>query len=304
MTVPRTPIALAAAALVWASLPASGQDHSAHGQAPSPRPAGPQRYTMEALHAAGGVPPGWRFTLPSGDAAAGRQAFVDLKCYACHAIQGEQFPLPAGESATAGPELTGMGGHHPPEYLAESIVNPSAVLIDAPGYIGGDGRSIMPTYPGMTLAQLVNVVAYLKSLGAPAQDHGGPREQVAGAYRVRIAYKKAEEQDPHAHGAGAAMPAMAAQGTGQLIAFVSDAASGHPLPYSTVRARIESPSKPMRTVTLAPTLGPEGFHYGAKIDLPDDTARIALSIRPTSMRLAAGADPGLKRAETVTFDWK
>src|SRR5262249_841300 len=27
-------------------------------------------------------------------------------------------------------------------------------------------------------------------------------------------------------------------------------------------------------------------------------------LRPASMRPGAGADPGLKRAETVTFDWK
>ena len=99
--------------------PAHAQGHGDHCQAPA-APAAPasRRVTMEALHAAGGVPPGWRFTVPPGDAVAGRQAFVDLECYACHAIKGEQFPLKPGETASAGPELSGMGGHHPAEYLA------------------------------------------------------------------------------------------------------------------------------------------------------------------------------------------
>src|SRR5262245_57061308 len=59
-------------------LSAWGQGH-VHGQAPSGS-ASPLsiRITMDALHAAGGVPPGWRFTLPTGDAAAGRQAFIDF----------------------------------------------------------------------------------------------------------------------------------------------------------------------------------------------------------------------------------
>ena len=89
---------------------AQAQGHAEHGQAPAP-PAAPtsRRITMEALHAAGGVPPGWRFTVPAGDAAAGRQAFVDLRCHGCHAIKGEEFPLKPGETATAGPELSGMG---------------------------------------------------------------------------------------------------------------------------------------------------------------------------------------------------
>ncbi|HYB40272.1 MAG TPA: c-type cytochrome, partial [Candidatus Methylomirabilis sp.] len=153
----RAETALASAVIALASLaaalgssgPAWGQGHTHdHGQTQGdPAPPGPTRITMDALHKAGGVPPGWRFTVPPGDAAAGRQAFIEFKCYACHAIAGEQFPLPPGQSASAGPELTGMGGHHPPDYFAESIMNPSAVLVEGPGYIGGDGRSIMPAYP-------------------------------------------------------------------------------------------------------------------------------------------------------------
>ncbi len=308
MTHERPAIALFAAALVVAlgatSLPATGQDHGAHAPGASSK-----RITMDALHAAGGTPPGWHFTLPPGDAAAGRRAFVELKCYACHAVKGEQFPLVPGESARAGPDLTGMGGHHPAEYLAESIVNPNAVLVDAPGYIGGDGRSIMPSIPEMTVGQLINLVAYLKSLGGgePAGQPETAREQTAGAYRVRLVYKKPEAGHAHhAHGGGGhqAHGGGMAAGPGHLMAFVSDAASGQPIPYSAVKAKIESPKKAPRTLSLAPMLGPEGFHYGATVAVPDDTSRITLSIGATTMQLGAGAAPGLKRTETVTFDWK
>ena len=124
----------------------------------------PQPISMAALHQSGGVPPGWKFTPPPGNAAAGRQAFVDLGCYTCHTVQGEQFPAVSAADKRPGPDLTGMGSHHPAEYFVETILNPNAVLVDGPGYIGPDGRSVMPAYPDMTLAQLANLVAYLQSL--------------------------------------------------------------------------------------------------------------------------------------------
>jgi len=124
---------------------------------------------MAALHASGGVPPGWRFTPPPGDPAAGRTLFAALGCPACHAVRGESFAAPTGP----GPELTGMGSHHPAGYFAESIVNPDAVLVDGPGYVGPDGHSIMPMYPDMTLGQLADVVAYLTSLTSGVEPSAG-----------------------------------------------------------------------------------------------------------------------------------
>lgn len=286
-------------------LPSRAQEH-VHGQAqPGARPATSTRITMEALHAAGGVPRGWRFMLPAGDAAAGRVAFVDLKCYACHAVKGEQFPLKPGESATAGPELTGMGSHHPAEYLAESIINPNAVLIEGPGYIGGDGRSIMPAYPDMTLAQLANVVAYLKTLGgAEAAPMGAPaREQIVGGYRVRLVYRKPEDAGHHMHHHHAgAMPS--GQAEARLLVFLSDPASDEPIPYMPVSAKVEVTGKPALTVKLSPALGPEGFHYGAGVTLPAGTNRITLTIGATTMRLDRSAPEGLRRTQTVPFEWK
>jgi hypothetical protein len=118
---------------------------------------------MDALHKSGGVPPGWRFSVPPGNVDAGRRAFVDLGCPSCHRVAGESFSKGGADNAT-GPDLTGMGSHHPAEYFAESILNPDAVLVDAPGWIDGDGRSIMPSYPDLTLRQLADLVAYLRSL--------------------------------------------------------------------------------------------------------------------------------------------
>lgn len=298
------PIGLALALGLLPAPPARGQEHT-HGQAQSGTAPPPStRITMEALHAAGGVPRGWRFTVPKGDAAAGRRAFVDFKCYACHAIKGEQFPLKPGESATAGPELSGMGGHHPAEYLAESVMNPSAVLIEGPGYIGGDGRSIMPSYPDMTLAQLADLVAYLKTLAAPEAASADPsgREQMVGGYRVRLVYRKAAAAGHMHHDHAGAMSMGQAQD--RLLVFLADAASGEPIPYSAVSARVEVPGKPAQTVKLSPSLGQEGFHYAVAITLPADTKRITLSIGPTTMQLGPDAPEGLKRAQTVAFDWK
>jgi mono/diheme cytochrome c family protein len=120
------------------------------------------RLSMNELHQQGGVPLGWQLTLPPGDPAAGRQAFVDFGCQSCHRVAGEAFSEAAGDQQ--GPELSGMGSHHPATYFAEAILNPDAVLIDAPGYVGDDGHSIMPTYPEMTVSQLSDIVAYLGSL--------------------------------------------------------------------------------------------------------------------------------------------
>ena len=65
----------------------------------------------------------------------------------------------------SGPDLTGLGMHHPAEYFPEAIMNPNRLIVDGPGYTGPDGLSTMPSYAEiMTIKQLADVVAYLKSL--------------------------------------------------------------------------------------------------------------------------------------------
>jgi hypothetical protein len=68
--------------------------------------------------------------------------------------------------------MTGMGSHHPAEYFAESIANPNRVIVDGDGYVGGDGLSKMPSYADtMTVKQLVDLVAYLRSLKGDEANH-------------------------------------------------------------------------------------------------------------------------------------
>lgn len=122
----------------------------------------PIRATMEQLHEAGGVPRGWVFRLPGGDARRGREVFARLECFRCHRLRGESHPPPSG----AGPELTGIGGHHPAGYIVESILNPNAVIVEGPGYTGPDGLSTMPNYRDvLSVADLLDLVAYLETQG-------------------------------------------------------------------------------------------------------------------------------------------
>ncbi len=81
----RTAIILAATLAVTTVRCGRGDQETA--PAPSERPAiRSVRITMAALHQAGGVPPGWRFTVPPGDVAAGRRrgrSGTGTGCEAC-----------------------------------------------------------------------------------------------------------------------------------------------------------------------------------------------------------------------------
>jgi len=114
----------------------------------------PAKRTIEAHH-----PSGWRFTMPKGDPAKGRTVFEKFECHYCHQVRGETFPEPV-ESA---PELSQMGGSHPVEFFAESIMNPNAVVPKI--YRDADGKSPMTNFTEkMTVQELVDVVAYVASL--------------------------------------------------------------------------------------------------------------------------------------------
>jgi mono/diheme cytochrome c family protein len=142
----------------------SGHSHSS-GTPAHDHTKGPVRITMEELHKHGGVPPGWQFTVPTGDPKAGRAVFTKLECHKCHAITGENFPSNGRGPKDVGPDLTGMGSHHPASYFLESILTPNAVILTGPGYTGPDGLSVMPDYrDSLMVGELINLVAYIKSL--------------------------------------------------------------------------------------------------------------------------------------------
>jgi hypothetical protein len=105
--------------------------------------------------------------LPQGDADRGREAFVDLRCHACHEIEG--FDPPA--SIVAGTRIM-LGGPtvRVDTYgdLVTSIANPSHRI--ARGYppeaVTVDGVPLMSLIylnDVMTVQQLVDVVAFLQT---------------------------------------------------------------------------------------------------------------------------------------------
>ena len=287
-------IAFAVVALGALATPDARAQHAGHGAAPGAD--APRKYTMEELHRSGGVPRGWRFTFPAGDPVTGREVFRAMKCYTCHTIKGENFPPSGGDEKNVGPELTGMGGRHPLEYLAEAILFPDAVLVDGPGFIGPDGRSIMPTYEdSLSVTQLIDLVAFLKSLTDAGRGHGAaPLEKSAGDYTVRLEYRTAGD----GHGGHGAQPAR-----GHLMAFVADRETREVVPYLPVTATIRVDGKPARIVKLAPTIGDQGFHYAANVTLPDGTQKIALSIGRTTMQVMESAKGRFVKPVTLVFDW-
>jgi len=283
------------------------QGHTGHGAAATETAKSPRTITMDELHRSGGVPRGWKFTLPAGgDPAKGRQLFAELECYKCHAIEGAGFPASGGDGKT-GPELTGMGAHHPAEYFAESIIAPNNVLLAGPGWIGPDGRSIMPSYAdSLSVAQLLDLVAFIKSQdGGHAHHMGALEERAVGPYRVRLVFKAADDKTGgHDHGAHAHHGGSAKSGaSGHLMAFVSDATTGDAVPYLPISAGIQAQGVPTRTVKLVPMMGRDGFHYGADATLPSGTQKVVLSIGATTMPVM-GADRGrFAKAQIVSFDW-
>ena len=105
------------------------------------------------------------FSLPAGNAIAGKEAFVYMHCHECHSVSGEEMPA----LARTEPPFVELGGTvtRVKTYgeLVTSIINPSHKL--AQGYpldvITVDGQSRMPVYNGyMTVQELIDIVAYLQ----------------------------------------------------------------------------------------------------------------------------------------------
>jgi sulfur-oxidizing protein SoxX len=124
-----------------------------------------------ALSATSGcaTPPksGKGFTLPEGDAQAGKANYVSLQCNACHKIDGvDQIAAGSGEpehSIVLGGEVTRIETYGE---LVTSIINPSHRL--AKGYpveaVSVDGKSKMKNYnDAMTVTQLTDLVAFVQS---------------------------------------------------------------------------------------------------------------------------------------------
>ena len=105
----------------------------------------------------------WGFSLPQGDAEAGKADFVALQCNACH-VTPDVEQLTTDEDISV--KLGGKVGHVKTYAdLVTSIINPSHRL--ASGYpadmLAKGNKSRMRVYNDvMTVEQLINLVGYLQ----------------------------------------------------------------------------------------------------------------------------------------------
>ena len=136
-----------------------------------PQPAPP---AIAPPHGDHRTPTSWKFSWPKGDPAKGREVFAKLECYSCHEVKVENFPAPT-EQGKVGPELSAMGPLHDPDYFAEALINPSAVIEQGKGFQAPDGSSKMPSFnDSMTAQELIDLVAFLRNLKPPTgAGHGG-----------------------------------------------------------------------------------------------------------------------------------
>lgn len=107
-------------------------------------------------------------TAPTGNAQAGRQAFLDLRCTACHAVPSEpKFPPPV--SANPGPPIDARLAGRAASYLATAIVSPSHTFsLDTPLQVREHMAGVLSPMGDfsyvMTVRQLVDLHAYLRSV--------------------------------------------------------------------------------------------------------------------------------------------
>ncbi len=106
------------------------------------------------------------FRLPDGDPAGGRQVVLDMKCHACHQVDGGGFPAPTAEPPV--PIL--LGGSVPytktDGELVTAIINPSHKIAPAlrTEQVKSGDASRMPDYGDhLTVRQMVDLVAFLQT---------------------------------------------------------------------------------------------------------------------------------------------
>lgn len=126
-----------------------------------------------ALGCAGsGERPGRGLALPAGDVENGKEAFVELRCHACHEVEGLDAPAPVA-TPQVDVELGGLAMREPTDgELLTAIVNPSHTII--PGreeerVMSGTGSRMADYREVMTVQQLIDLVAYLHSVYSTAR---------------------------------------------------------------------------------------------------------------------------------------
>jgi len=102
--------------------------------------------------------------LPVGNPDAGRKAFMDLRCYTCHAVAGDS-KMPKPFSANQGPNLNRPIRNQSPGKLATSIISPSHEISKEVLNRRTYDISPMGDYSeAMTVRQLLDLLAYLSPM--------------------------------------------------------------------------------------------------------------------------------------------
>lgn len=113
------------------------------------------------------------FRLPDGDPTAGRAAFVELQCHACHFVDGVEMPKPSADPPVPA-VLGGRVTFEPTDgFLVTSIINPSHRITAWPrAYAEAGGLSRMGDFTEvMTVRQLIDIVAFLHQISiVPAKE--------------------------------------------------------------------------------------------------------------------------------------
>ena len=106
------------------------------------------------------------FHLPDGNIEKGKAAFVELKCYSCHKVDGVETPAPIVVKHT--PVIIGgeIGRVKTYGELVTSIIDPShhiSVSVQREWELDGK-MSPMPDFNRlMTVQQMVDIVSFLQS---------------------------------------------------------------------------------------------------------------------------------------------
>lgn len=109
--------------------------------------------------------------IKKGNAEAGREAFKAMKCTACHWVANDAELSQGPVADKAGPLLGPKQAKFSRGWLADSIISPSHTIASQSNGLADESElSRMGDFTEtMTVRQLIDIVAYLRSLGKPKQ---------------------------------------------------------------------------------------------------------------------------------------
>lgn len=110
-------------------------------------------------------PAGQGFSLPEGNADAGKDVYLSLQCNGCHSLPG--IPRSADSSSKVSVMLGGeVRKIKTYEELVTAVINPSHRILQAfaPQHRAGENQSAMRNYNDvMTVTQLIDLVSFLQT---------------------------------------------------------------------------------------------------------------------------------------------